>query len=134
MSWKRDFGFLVLTLFAILSYFFLALGFGIFQRYPLLHIFLAVAGCAGLAWGLLQEFRLRRLVFLLFAGILTAGYIWYTLSYSTYPTTEIEVAEGSVIEGLAELELASHRNLLKPVLAPPEEAAATLVVFYRGFW
>lgn len=134
MSWKRDFGFLALTLFAIVSYFVLALGFGIFQRFPLLHMLLAAAGCAGLLWGLFREFRLRRLAFLLLAGVLTAGYIWYTLDYSSYETTEVQVTEGATIDALRDLELTSHGRIRLPLLAPAEEAAATLVVFYRGFW
>jgi len=134
MSWKKDFGFLALTLFAIVSYFVLALGFGVFQRYPMVHILLATAGCAGLAWGLLREFRIRRLAFLLLAGVFTAGYIWYTLDYSSYETSDSGVAEGSTIDELLSLELASHEGISTPVLAPAEEAAATLLVFYRGFW
>lgn len=134
MSWKKDLGFLALTLFAIVSYFVLAVGFGFFQRYPMVHFLLAAAGCAGLAWGLLREFRIHRLVFLLLAGVFTAGYIWYTLEFSSYETSEIRVAEGSTIDGLPGLELTSHRGISTPVLAPAEEAAATLLILYRGFW
>ena len=133
MSWKKDLAFFALTLVSIVLYFVLAANFGLFQRIPILHILLALIGVGGLAWGLRQEFRLHRVVFLLLAGVLSAGYIWYTLDYSNYEARESKVTVGDTVDGLRGLELTSHRGDLVPVLATPDEAA-TLLVFYRGFW
>lgn len=134
MSWKKDLGFLALTLFAIISYFVLALGFGVFQRYPVVHLLLALVGFAGLLWSLVHEFNARRLVFLLLAGVFAGGYVWYTLDYSNYESTDVEVSEGTTLEALRGLELTAHDGSSTPVLASANEATATLMVFYRGFW
>jgi len=68
------------------------------------------------------------------ALVLTAGYVWYTLDYSTYEAKpQTLLAEGQVIAGLSTLELADADGTVRRVL-DPEDDRATLLVLYRGYW
>jgi disulfide bond formation protein DsbB len=133
MSWKRDFAFFLLTLLAVVSYFVLAAGFGFYQRIPLPHFLLAAIGVLALAFGLRSPGgRIRRGVLFALALLLTVGFTWYTLDYSNYPERDLRVHTGDTLAQLVGLELENHAGEATPVLA--ENAQATLVIFYRGFW
>ncbi|MEM8996328.1 MAG: hypothetical protein AAGF23_16190 [Acidobacteriota bacterium] len=120
---------LLLVVVAVVSYFVLSGGFGIFQAIPWPHLLLAVAGAG---WAIARAASLRRILPILVAMLsvaLTGGYFWYTLSYSAYESTGgAEV--GQRVAALATLELPSHAGARTAVLGEP----ATLLVLYRGFW
>lgn len=123
---------LALVIVAIASYFVLALGFGVFQLYPVVHYVLAIAGCAWLAFLVRRQPGWRRGLALVCGLVLTGFYLWYTLSYSTYENRAHRVAEGEVVAMLSDLHLTDQDGETATVLAA--DARATLLVFYRGFW
>lgn len=117
---------------AIIGYFILALGFGIYQAVPWPHLLLAAVGCfllARLAWE-----RRRVLPWITTAtGIFfTVVFAWYTLSYSSYEPRQSAVQEGQVVAELTTLQRMDQDGQLAGLF--DGTSRATLLVFYRGFW
>ena len=116
-----------LVVLGMASDFVLALQLGVYQRYPLAHNALMVAGCVWLAVLVRRSPGWWRGIALAAGVLLTLLYAWYTLSYSTYPEPE-----GEQVETLPTLTLANQDGRTVPVLV--ENDRGTLLVFYRGFW
>lgn len=134
----REFAYVTLAFTSVIAYFVLAVQFGLYQRWPVVHLALCLAACLGLAL-LLKESastarRIVRILALALCLALTGFYAWYTLSYSSYNSTTPDVAVGEdLAPRLGEIRLASHTGEEMPVWAPGEHRG-TLYVFYRGFW
>lgn len=123
-----------LVLVSILSYFFLVMNFGIYQRYPVPHFLGAAIGVFVLARHVAEQRSWPRITALVVAVALSGLYAWYTLDYSTYATRALRVHEGQTISTLATLERLDQEGKSQPVLARGDGSQATLLVFYRGFW
>lgn len=120
---------LVLVLVGLSSYFVLALQFGVYQRYPVAHIVLALSGIIIMVVHTKKTFSCFRMSGTLLSAALLAVFLWWSQGYSTYPAAvsagntsgkEIWVknAEGE----------AFHFN------AALKKARLTLLVFNRGVW
>lgn len=124
----------ILLVFGSVSlYFLLLVGFGVYQRVPVLHFLACIAGSLWLAGLFVRERTLGRAAVAGTAILLTAGYLWYTLSYSTYPPRTQPTVEGEVVTELVTLRLTNHEGVERPLL-DPEGSRATLLILYRGYW
>ena len=126
---------LLLVFLSAVSYFVLALGFGVRQNMPIMHIVVGLMACAWLARLLLQAQsrgrRIARSLALVFGAALVGLFTWYTLDYSTYEQHGEAPVQGKVVADLAGLELSRHDGTTGPLLGPQK---ATLLVLYRGYW
>ena len=129
-------GFL-LTFASVISYFYVATEFALYQPVPIAHFLVAVVG-AVLAFRALKGRSGWRRVLSVAAFVATVGltclFVWYTLDYSAYASTDVAVSLGQELgEELAAMERFSHEEASTQVF---EQGASrgTLYVFYRGFW
>lgn len=123
---------LLLVIGALASYMVLALSFGVFQHYPVVHYLLALGGIAWLAVLLRQRFTWRRVAALSFGLLLTAGFLFWTLAGSEYERREHRARAGEVLAELPALELLNEAGAPTRLFTSTERA--TLLVFYRGYW
>lgn len=121
-----------LIMLAIISYFVLALVFGIYQAVPWPHIVVALVGCVLLTRLAIQEKRLPPWLATATGVAFTGLFVWYTLSYSAYETRALNVDENQVVGELANLELPNQDG--EPTSLFADGQRATLLVFYRGYW
>lgn len=127
---------LLLIILAVLSYFIVATQFGLFQRYPWVHFALGLAGLYLLVHLIRRKFTMWRLGALFLGVLLLGAFVWYTLIYSTYPTTTTAFVPGDQIDSTS-----GDTIVLKSMSGDPfhfrEEIARqplTVLVFYRGIW
>lgn len=131
----------ILALFLVfagaVSYVVLMETFGWYQRWPVVHLLVLAAGtiAAVFAWRR-RESRGGRIlsgVVVALAFAITLLFTWWTLSYSTYETTdrgpEVGVSVASIVSGV---ELSDGTGQPTPIWRPDD--AGTLLVFYRGHW
>lgn len=121
-----------LIMLAIISYFVLAMIFGIYQAVPWPHYLLALVGCVLLGRLALQQRQLRPWLATATGSIFTALFVWYTLVYSAYEPRQLAVQEAQVVAELADLQLPDQDG--NPVGLFDGTSQATLLVFYRGYW
>ncbi len=121
-----------LIMLAIISYFVLALVFGIYQAVPWPHILVASFGCIWLVRTAMQEKRLPPWLATATGVAFTSLFVWYTLFYSAYEPRAMKVAEHQVVGALADLRLPNQDG--EPTSLFADGQRATLLVFYRGYW
>lgn len=121
-----------LIMLALISYFVLALVFGIYQAVPWPHFLVASFGCLWLAWLAVEAKQLRPWLATATGVIFTGLFIWYTMSYSAYDARTLAVSEQQVVGPLADLRLLNQNG--EPAALFEDGRRATLVVFYRGYW
>jgi hypothetical protein len=122
---------LALVILALAGNTFLAIRFGIDQKYPVIPIALALLGCFMALRATRLAFSWPRLLVTAFALFLTVFYSWWTLSFSNYEAKDRKLQVGQAAGGLASLALKNHAGVEQAVLKP---GMRTLLVFYRGFW
>lgn len=122
----------LLVIVGLASYMVLALAFGFFQHYPVVHYLLALGGIAWLVALLRQRFTWLRVVALSFGALMTAAFFYWTLVGSAYEEREHKAAAGEVLAELPSLELPNAAGVPTRLFTGKERA--TLLVFYRGFW
>lgn len=125
----------LLVMLALLSYLVVSTRFGIFQRYPLVHYILAGIGLALLLRLTFQQFTAWRLIASVLSAAAIGFFLWWTLIYSTYKTTDVSIAPGepmdSTFAGITLKTAAGDDfNLGEEIRKQP----LTLLVFYRGIW
>ncbi len=125
----------LLVLLGLFSYLFVSTRFGIFQRYPIVHYLLAGVGLALLIRLTLQQFTVWRLIASVLSVAAIGFFLWWTLIYSTYKTTDVSVASGEALDStFAGITLKTAAgddfNLGEEIKKQP----LTLLVFYRGIW
>lgn len=123
----------LIVLGSVALYFLLLVGFGVYQRYPVAHFIACGVGSIWLLALFAQERTWGRAAVALAAVGITGGYVWYTLSYSSYAPRAQAVAEGQVLAELATLRLIDQDGEQRTLL-DPEDGRATLLVLYRGYW
>lgn len=123
---------LLLVIGAFASYLVLALGFGVFQHYPVLNYAAALAGVGWLALLLRQRFTWRRATAFAFSVLVAGLFFWWTLGFSEYEKREHRAAAGENIAALAELQLPDATGATRALFQGGEKAV--LLVFYRGYW
>ena len=125
---KFAYGF-ALVFAALLSYFVLALRFGVYQRYPVVHVLLAASGIIVMAMLMKKDFSFLKLCGTLLSTVLLAIFVWWSQAYSTYRKSEVVI--NSKGEDLwvknAEGEDFHFNAALK-------KSRLTLLVFNRGVW
>lgn len=121
-----------LIMLAIISYFVLALGFGVYQKVPWIHFLLAIIGCIGLVRLAREQRRWLPWVTTATGFFFTTVFAWYTLSYSVYTPRQSAVQEQQIVAGLTDLRLSDQDG--QPAGLFDQQSAATLLVFYRGYW
>ena len=85
----------LLVMLALLSYLVVSTRYGIFQRYPLVHYILAGIGMALLLRLTFQKFTAWRLLASVLSAAAIGFFLWWTLIYSTYKTTDVSIAPAS---------------------------------------
>ncbi|MEK7728371.1 MAG: hypothetical protein AAB354_08135 [candidate division KSB1 bacterium] len=122
-----------LALAALLSYFVLALLFGVYQRYPLVHMLLTVIGIVVMAVNMQKNFSRPKFSAILFSGLLLAIFVWWSQSYSTYgePAQQFG-ARGSDAMPSFVLKTSEGENF--DFNAAIKKTRRTLLVFNRGVW
>ena len=121
-----------LIMLAMISYFVLAIVFGIYQAVPWPHYLIAAVGCVLLGRLALQRRQLRPWLATTTGTIFTALFVWYTLVYSAYEPRQLAVQEAQVVAELADLQLPDQDG--NPTGLFDGTSQATLLVFYRGYW
>lgn len=133
----KEIGGILLALVAVFSYVVAATRFGLYQRYPVVHLVVAAAAVVLLALLTARRKGWRRVYAGACLGValaLLGLFAWWTLSYSVYAATDAAVEVGDELgEKLGALRLPSHTGDEAPVLRLGEDRG-TLLVFYRGFW
>lgn len=118
-----------LALAGLLSYFVLALRFGIYQRYPVAHVLLALSGIIIMAVHMKKAFSFLRLSGALLSTALFAVFLWWSQSYSTYRKSAVVVNSSGEDLWVKNAEGEDfHFN------AALKKARRTLLVFNRGVW
>jgi len=116
-------------------YLVLALIFGFFQRYPVLHYLIALVALFFLGKALWQKFSFYRLGLNLVGWALLLLFGWWTLFFSTFEEQSLAPGESARFSSrLADLHLKNAEGetlALQSLLAANK---ATLLVFYRGHW
>ena len=125
----------LLVILALISYIVVSTEFGLFQRYPILHVALATIGIVILVRLTLQHFNVWRLLASIFSVAALGFFLWWTFVFSTYGTTDVNVHKGDhIISALSDITLTTsaglHFNLGEEITKQP----MTLLVFYRGVW
>jgi len=123
----------LLVISSVALYFMLAAGFGVYQRYPILHFVGCIAGSAWLVVLFSKERSIGRGIVTFAALGLSLAYFWYALSYSSYGSHATQIAEGQVLAELSTIELLNQDGVSRKVL-DPEDSRATLIILYRGYW
>ncbi len=124
-------GFL-LVLAALLSYFGLALLFGVYQRYPFAHMLLTVTGIMMMIAKIKISCSLSKLSATLFAVALLTFFVWWSQSYSTY-RKPAQQAKGH-ISAEQSFGLKTTEGESFDFNAALKKSRRTLLVFNRGVW
>ena len=128
------FGGLALVLAGIISYMVLALQFGFYQQYPLIHFVLCFVGLFFMLRQTIRSYKIWRLIVSLAGGFLTGAFLWWTLVFSAY-SQEHQVNVGqNVADRFAEKSFRNAGDEPVTLASLLDGQAATLLVFYRGFW
>jgi len=125
----------LLVLVGILSYFFVSTQLGWYQRYPIVHFALALAGLVLLFRAVRSKFTVSGLLLNLVGWALFLFFVWFSLSFSTYDTVKTRYARGDVLP-LSEsgLNLLDQDGQAISLAKSFQGHRGNLLVFYRGYW
>ena len=134
----REIAGLVLAFGAVVSYYVLATGFGVYQRWPVVHYVLCLVALVILVQAIIRQspwWRRGLAALALGVGIfVSALFAGYTLVMSAYAEHDPGFALGDDLGSrLAGRRVPGHDGTLREVFRPGADRA-TLLVFYRGFW
>ena len=121
---------LLIILGSIVSYFVMALSFGIFQRYPWPQFIGVIVGSVWLISLVYKQRTTGRMIATMGGGTLATFFFWYALSYSNYEPPTNPIAQQQVVSELTGLTLPDHAGEPTAVLSDQK----TLIVLYRGNW
>lgn len=125
----------LLVILALISYIIVSTDFGLFQRYPILHVSLAAIGIVILVRLTWQHVTVWRLLASILSVAALGFFLWWTFVFSTYDTTDVNIHEGDhILSALTDITLKTSKgidfNLGEEIMKQP----MTLLVFYRGVW
>lgn len=125
-------GFLA-VLVAWLSYFVLSLQFGVYQRYPVGHILLALAGIVVMLIKMKNDFSFPKFGATLFSVATLVFFAWWAQAYSTYGEPAQRFGASAVRAG-QNFGLKTTEGKDFDFNAALKKSKRTLLVFNRGVW
>ena len=113
----------------------LAAKFGIYDRHTILPALVTLPVLGALAAMLKNTPSASLWTLNITAWCLSAGFVWWTQSYSNYDRSSQSPPSGSVlIDDTAKLQLIDWRGEPYDLSAAIASKPATLLLFYRGHW
>ena len=125
----------LLVLVSLVSYAIVSTRFGLFQRYPVVHLLFAAIGIALLVRFTAQNFTAWRLLATVFSVALLGFFSWWIFFYSTYENAAKTIRAGEQISNtLSGIVLKTADGADFNVGEEISKQPLTLLVFNRGVW